>query len=179
MVVVALGGCGAPAPGAAPAAHGEVESCQRERQALEQRLAAAEQRIEELESESAAVTPVSADADGGTAEEIRIQFPRDKFDALFSDQAALMKSARAVPASRDGQVTGIRLFGMRPGTALTQLGFQNGDELRSVNGYELTSPEKTLEAYAAVRKASELRIEMIRRGRPLRLVLEIVDPPTR
>lgn len=183
LVVVALGGCGSPTTGAAPAAHADVETCQRQRQALERRLATAERRIEELESESAAAVPVvetvSPEDATSTAEEIRAQYPRDAFERLFADSAKLMKSARMVPVTRDGRVTGIRLFGMRAGSPLTQLGFHNGDELRSVNGYDLTSPEKTLEAYGALRKATELRIELIRQGRPLRLVLEIVDPPTR
>jgi general secretion pathway protein C len=178
LTATAVASCGAP-PGAPPAAHAEVEACRSERAALERRLAAAEERIDELERES--VPPVAAPAAPAPsdAETVRIQFPKEKFDSLFQDPKRLMQSARIVPvAERDGRVSGLRIFGVRPGAELDQLGFRNGDIVQRVNELEVTTPENALEAYRVVRNAKELRIDMVRQGRPLRLVLEIVDPAT-
>jgi hypothetical protein len=183
LALLALTGCGAPAQESRAPSRAELDACLRAQQTLERRLAAAEGRIQELEEErdlSPSVVPIDPpDNELGRAEEIRLQFPRVAFETLFHDQAALMKSARVVPALHDGRVTGLRLLAMRAGSPLAQLGFENGDEVRSVNGLELTTPDKALEAYAAVRSAPELRVELMRRGRPLRLILEILEPRTR
>ena len=76
-----------------------------------------------------------------------------------------MQSMRVVPEQKDGKVVGIRLFGMRPDTLLTILGFQNGDRLESINGIDMISPEKMLEAYARLPSASRLTVKIHRHGK--------------
>jgi general secretion pathway protein C len=88
-------------------------------------------------------------------------------DKILESQAELMKTARIVPEQKDGKVVGIRLFGIRPNTLLGSLGFQNGDRLETINGFDMSSPEKALEAYARLRTASNLNVKVNRRGNPL------------
>jgi general secretion pathway protein C len=88
-------------------------------------------------------------------------------DNILEHQAELMKSARIVPEQKDGKVLGIRLFGIRPDTLLGTLGIQNGDRLESINGFNMGSPEKALEAYARLRTASNLNVKVSRRGAPV------------
>lgn len=85
-------------------------------------------------------------------------------DNILEHQADLMKSARIVPEQKDGKVLGIRLFGIRPDTLLGTLGIQNGDRLESINGFNMGSPEKALEAYARLRTATSLNVKLSRRG---------------
>ena len=85
-------------------------------------------------------------------------------DKILENQAELMRSARIVPEQKDGKVVGIRLFGIRPDTLLGTLGFQNGDRLEAINGFNMASPEKALEAYARLRTASNLNVKINRRG---------------
>jgi general secretion pathway protein C len=89
---------------------------------------------------------------------------RSVVDKILENQAELMKSARIVPETKDGKVLGIRLFGIRPETLLGTLGLQNGDRLESINGFNMGSPEKALEAYARLRTASQLDVSVNRRG---------------
>ena len=88
-------------------------------------------------------------------------------DNILEHQAELMKSARIVPEQKDGKVLGIRLFGIRPDTLLGTLGIQNGDRLESINGFNMGSPEKALEAYARLRTATSLNVKVSRRGAPV------------
>ena len=88
-------------------------------------------------------------------------------DNILEHQAELMKSARIVPEQKDGKVLGIRLFGIRPDTLLGTLGIQNGDRLESINGFNMGSPEKALEAYARLRTANNLNVKVTRRGAPM------------
>ena len=98
---------------------------------------------------------------------------RSVVDKILENQAELMKSARIVPETKDGKVLGIRLFGIRPETLLGTLGLQNGDRLESINGFNMGSPEKALEAYARLRTASQLDVTVNRRGAPVAIVHHI------
>jgi general secretion pathway protein C len=92
---------------------------------------------------------------------------RSVIDGILERQAELMKSARIVPEQKDGKVLGVRLFGIRPDTLLGTLGLQNGDRLETINGFNMASPEKALEAYARLRTASNLNVKVNRRGQPV------------
>jgi general secretion pathway protein C len=92
---------------------------------------------------------------------------RSVVDKILENQAELMKSARIVPEQKDGKVVGVRMFGIRPDTLLGTLGMQNGDRLETINGFNMASPEKALEAYARLRTASALNVKVNRRGAPV------------
>ena len=92
---------------------------------------------------------------------------RSVVDKILENQAELMKSARIVPEQKDGKVLGVRLFGIRPDTLLGTLGLQNGDRLEAINGFNMASPEKALEAYARLRTAPNLNVKVSRRGAPM------------
>lgn len=98
---------------------------------------------------------------------------RGVLDKILENQAELMKSARIVPEQKDGQVVGIRLFGVRPDTLLGTLGLQNGDRLESINGFDMGSPEKALEAYARLRTANNMSVKVTRRGQPMTIEYKI------
>jgi general secretion pathway protein C len=74
---------------------------------------------------------------------------------------------RVVPELENGSVVGVRLFGIKKDGWLGLLGLENGDRIDKVNGFELGSPERALQAYARLRTASHLRVELVRRGRPM------------
>ncbi len=94
---------------------------------------------------------------------------RGVVDKILENQAELMKQARIVPEQENGKVVGIRLFGVRPDTLLGVLGMENGDRLQSINGFDMTSPEKALEAYARLRTADHMTVQINRRGSNMNL----------
>jgi general secretion pathway protein C len=98
---------------------------------------------------------------------------RSVVDKILENQAELMRSARIVPEQKDGKVVGVRLFGIRPDTLLGTLGLQNGDRLETINGFNMASPEKALEAYARLRTASALNVKVNRRGAPVSIDFHI------
>jgi general secretion pathway protein C len=89
---------------------------------------------------------------------------RGVVDKILENQADLMRQARIVPEQENGKMVGIRLFGVRPDTLLGVLGMENGDRLQTINGFDMTSPEKALEAYARLRTADQLVVQVNRRG---------------
>lgn len=91
---------------------------------------------------------------------------RSLVDQVLENQGELMKSARIVPEKEGDKVVGIRLFGVRPDSLLGTLGLENGDRLQSINGFEMSDPQKALEAYARLRSADKLQVTVNRRGKP-------------
>jgi type II secretion system protein C len=87
---------------------------------------------------------------------------------------ALLQSVRVVPEQMNGKVVGLRLFGIRPASLLGTLGLKNGDRLESINGFDVTNPEKLLEAYARLRTAPHLQLRLLRSGHPLEVDLNII-----
>jgi general secretion pathway protein C len=105
--------------------------------------------------------------------ETEFNVDRSVVDKILENQAELMRSARIVPEQQNGKVVGIRLFGIRPETLLGTLGFQTGDRLETINGFNMASPEKALEAYARLRTASNLNVKINRRGKPMSIDFRI------
>ncbi|MCL2778562.1 MAG: general secretion pathway protein GspC [Polyangiaceae bacterium] len=94
---------------------------------------------------------------------------RGVVDKILENQSELMRQARVVPEQEGGKVVGIRLFGIRPDTLLGALGMENGDRLQTINGFDMASPEKALEAYARLRTADKLTVQVNRRGQNMNL----------
>ncbi|MCB9593234.1 MAG: hypothetical protein H6719_10930 [Sandaracinaceae bacterium] len=89
---------------------------------------------------------------------------RSLVDRLLANQAALMRTARVIPHEEGGRVVGVKLYGIRRSSLLGRLGIQNGDMLRTINGYDMTAPDSALEAYARLRAADRITINLQRRG---------------
>jgi general secretion pathway protein C len=94
---------------------------------------------------------------------------RGVVDKILENQAELMKQARIVPVQENGRVVGVRLLGVRQDALLGVLGMKNGDVLKTINGFEMGSPEKALEAYARLRTADKLTVQIERDGKTVNL----------
>jgi len=127
---------------------------------------------------AASVPPPAATAGGASAisseikngiqklSDTEFKIDRGVVDKILENQAELMRQARIVPEQENGKVVGIRLFGVRPDTLLGTLGMENGDRLEKINGFDMTSPESALEAYARLRTADHLTVSLNRHGQP-------------
>ncbi len=91
---------------------------------------------------------------------------RALLDKVLSAQAELMRAARVIPYEENGRVVGVKVYGIRRAALLGKLGIQNGDVLRTINGFDLSSPDTALEAYTKLREMDHFSIAMVRRGQP-------------
>ena len=92
---------------------------------------------------------------------------RSAVDRILEAQAELMKQ-RIVQEKEGDRVVGVRVFGIKSGSVLAMLGIENGDRLETLNGFEMSNPEKMLEAYARLRSgADKLQIHLTRKGNPI------------
>jgi general secretion pathway protein C len=91
---------------------------------------------------------------------------RSLLDKVLSNQSELMRAARVIPYEENGRTVGVKVYGIRRNSLLGKLGIQNGDVLRTINGFDLSSPDSALEAYTKLREMDQFNIAMIRRGQP-------------
>lgn len=98
---------------------------------------------------------------------------RSVVDQILENQADLMRSARIVPEKEGDKVVGIRMFGIRPDSLLGTLGLENGDRLSAINGFEMSDPQKALEAYSKLRTADHLTVAINRQGKPMNIDFNI------
>ncbi len=125
--------------------------------------------------EPAAAAPAKSKTSGGISEEELNQgitqvsdtnytVSRALLDKVLSNQAELMRAARIIPFEENGRTVGVKVYGIRRSSLLGKLGVQNGDVLRTINGFDLSSPDSALEAYTKLREMDQFSIAMVRRG---------------
>ena len=94
---------------------------------------------------------------------LHYEIPRATVDQLLANPDQYARQARLVPAIRNGQPEGFKLYAIAPGSLWFAIGLANGDTIRSVNGHDLSTPNKALELYQNLKSATELRILVGRR----------------
>ena len=94
----------------------------------------------------------------------KFNIQRSLVDKALANQGSLMKTARVIPHDEDGRVVGVKLYGIRRNSLLGRLGVRNGDMLRTINGFDMTSPDTALEAYSVLRSADKLTLAVKRQN---------------
>ncbi len=121
----------------------------------------------------AAMVPAPTDAKSGV--DVRQLGPRSyevsrkDLDVVLANPSELLMQARIIPAMRNGESQGFKLFSIRPGSLYSRIGLQNGDILQRINGLSLASAERGLEAFQKLRESSHIELEVERNGQPMRL----------
>jgi general secretion pathway protein C len=112
-----------------------------------------------------------AAADKGVTrvDERHFQVERGLLDQVLGNPMALAKQGRVLPVIEDGKAQGFRVTGVHKDSVFTKIGLQNGDVIRSINGMDLTSPDKVLDAYSRLRSSSSLAIRVARAGAPVEI----------
>ena len=96
------------------------------------------------------------------------EVPRNEVDRALANLNDLAMQARIVPAFKDGQAEGFKLFSIRPDSLYSKIGIVNGDVIKRINGFEMNSPEKALEVYTKLKDTNRIDIELDRNGSTLR-----------
>lgn len=117
-----------------------------------------------LEILASRATPIS---------DTRARIDRAMVDQLFADPSALLGMVRLVPHQEGGAVLGMRAYGLRSGSLLSNLGLRNGDTLRSVNGVSVANTGLVFDALMQLRSARSLEVLIDREGAPLTLHVDI------
>lgn len=102
-------------------------------------------------------------------DETKFDIDRALVDKILADPTVAARSARIVPSIKDGKPNGFKMYAIRPNSLFAKIGLQNGDTITSINGMDMSSPDKALEVYTKVRSSSSLSVSVIRRGQPVNM----------
>jgi general secretion pathway protein C len=94
-------------------------------------------------------------------------------DKVLANTTALATSARFVPSIKDNKPNGFKLYAIRPGSMFAKIGMQNADLIKAINGLDMSTPDKALEAYTKLKTASHLTVMLERRGENITLDYQI------
>ncbi len=103
----------------------------------------------------------------------KFNIQRSIVDKVLANQGSIMKTARVIPHEEDGRVVGVKLYGIRRTSLLGKLGIRNGDMLRTINGFDMTSPDTALEAYSRLRTADALSVALKRQNKEMTIEYNI------
>lgn len=119
------------------------------------------------------LTEAELDAAIKSTDATHASITRALLDRVLANPMQIATEARVVPVVANGKPDGLKLYAIRPKSVWARLGLQNGDQLRRVNAQDISSPDKALEVYAALRDAKTVSLELLRGGKPLTIAIAI------
>jgi len=106
----------------------------------------------------------------GTTE---FEIDRGVVDQVLEHQAELLGRTHLALEKENGRSAGVRLTGIQPGALLNLPGLENGDQVQTVNGFDVTNPTTALEALARLQQAAHLTVVLSRAGAPMTLSYDV------
>jgi general secretion pathway protein C len=76
----------------------------------------------------------------------------------------VLSDARLTPVFTEGKAEGFRVTEIKPRGVFDAIGLRNGDILKRVNGYEMTTPEKAVQVLTALKGQRSIDLDVVRNG---------------
>jgi general secretion pathway protein C len=89
------------------------------------------------------------------------QVDRDKVDETVRNPAELFSEARILPKYDNGQMVGVQLSSIKPGSLFETIGIQNGDTVTQVNGITVTSPQDSAALLKELTESSDFQVNVM------------------
>ena len=95
----------------------------------------------------------------------KITLNRERMESALENLGELMNQATIRPHIEDGTTAGISITGIKPNALFRRMRLRNGDIITGVNGRAIESVEDAISIFEDFNSASELKIDIKRRGR--------------
>lgn len=96
-----------------------------------------------------------------------------KIQQAISNPSQMMTDARLRPNLNSGKEEGFILSEVKSGGIYHSLGLQNGDVLLRINEYDISNPERALQAFTALKGLERVQIDLIRGGSKMTMTYQI------
>jgi type II secretion system protein C len=71
---------------------------------------------------------------------------------------------RWLPFFENGKIAGFKLAQTIPNSAFDKIGLKSGDVIKSVNGFDISSPDKMLDVFTKLKDARDINVDILRGG---------------
>ena len=88
----------------------------------------------------------------------------NQIESALENLDQLMDQAQIRPHIEEGRPSGISITGIKPNTVFRKMRLRNGDIITGVNGNPIETVEDAMKVFGDVKSASELQVEIKRRG---------------
>lgn len=127
-------------------------------------------RIKELKKQTPGSTPSTSTFAQKTGIDTYIVDQR-KIQEALANPTQMMGDARLRPNA--GKEGGFILSEVKPGGIYQSLGLQNGDIILRINEYDISSPERALQAFTALKGLDRVQLDIIRSGSKMTMTYQI------
>ena len=96
-----------------------------------------------------------------------------RLQQMISNPGQIMTDARLRPNTASGKAEGFVLSEVKPAGIYQSLGLQDGDVLLRINEYDISNPERALQAFTALKGLDRVQIDLIRSGARMTMTYQI------
>jgi general secretion pathway protein C len=86
---------------------------------------------------------------------------REEVEQAIRNPAELFSQARILPKYENGQMTGVQLNSIQPGSLFEQIGIKNGDTVTQVNGIVVSSPQDSASILKELTSANQFQVNVV------------------
>lgn len=90
--------------------------------------------------------------------ENRFAVSRSEVQNLATNPSALFSQARILPKYEGGQMVGVQVSAIKPGSLFEQAGLQNGDTIKEINGQPVSGPEGAPQLFQKLTQGGDIRL---------------------
>lgn len=80
---------------------------------------------------------------------------------------------RMTPIVKNGEIAGVRVFGVKPGSAAFAIGMKNGDQITAIDNDPIKNAQQLLDLYAKLDNLNGVELQGLRAGKPLSIDLRL------
>ncbi len=91
--------------------------------------------------------------------ENRFAVNREEVQNLATNPSALFSQARILPKYEGGQMVGVQVSAIKPGSLFEQAGLQNGDTITGVNGTPVNGPDGASVIFQRLTQGGEISLD--------------------
>jgi general secretion pathway protein C len=104
------------------------------------------------------------------------QVQRGDVQQAMRNPSELFTQARILPKYENGEMAGVQLNAIQPGSLFEQIGVRNGDVITEVNGIQVTSPQDSSRLLQELTQATEFQVEVVGEDGAPRTLSYVVQP---
>jgi general secretion pathway protein C len=83
---------------------------------------------------------------------------REEIQKSMRDPSELLSQARVLPKFEQGQMVGLQVNGIKPGSLFQEIGLQEGDVITQFNGIAINSPDQSARIFTELANAAEFNV---------------------